>query len=547
MTRKRILFVGESSYLASGFATYHNEVLSRLFDMDRYELSELACFGGYDDPRRYERPWNFIPNVPDPKSPSEEAEYNSNKLNEFGQWKFERVCLDIQPDVVVDVRDWFNCEFLSRSPFRRHYHLSLMPTVDSYPQQEQWLDTYLSADSIMTYTQWGMDVLMEQTGGRIRGRGVPTPGADTEIFSPVPDKEGYKRSMGLPPGALVVGTVMRNQPRKLYPELIGAFARFLKESPPHLRNNTYLYLHTSFPDQAGWDLPLLIKTAAIGHRTLLTYFCRSCKSSYPSFYTDAVSCCRNCGARAAVIVHPSEGLERTNLAKAYNLMDVFVQYANAEGLGMPQIEAASCGIPVMAIDYSAMSEVVRKVGGVPLKPLRLMRDYGVDAWRAVPDDDAFLGELTRLLSLPSPVRRAMGFRGRQAVCEHYTYDRAAKIWADLFDGIEPSRTWKEPARTHVPRLDIPDGLSDAMFVRWCISHVGGRPDLVNSYMASRLTRDLIWGVTGGGMGGLPYNDASVLGLGGEQNRKSFSRNDVVAQMLAMAEHHNRWEEQRGRL
>jgi hypothetical protein len=49
------------------------------------------------------------------------------------------------------------------------------------------------------------------------------------------------------------------------------------------------------------------------------------------------------------------------------------------------------------------------------------------------------------------------------------------------------------------------------------------------------------------MGGLPYNDASVLGMGGEKSRVPFSRNDVVQQMLTMAEHHNRWEEQRGRL
>ena len=49
------------------------------------------------------------------------------------------------------------------------------------------------------------------------------------------------------------------------------------------------------------------------------------------------------------------------------MFDVYVQTAGAEGFGMPILEAMACGTPVIAPDYSAMSELVKDVG-IPLTP-----------------------------------------------------------------------------------------------------------------------------------------------------------------------------------
>ena len=57
--------------------------------------------------------------------------------------------------------------------------------------------------------------------------------------------------MGINPEWKVIGTVMRNQRRKLFPELFEAFGKYLKKTQD---KNTYLYCHTSYPDN-GWDLP----------------------------------------------------------------------------------------------------------------------------------------------------------------------------------------------------------------------------------------------------------------------------------------------------
>ena len=34
MTKKRVLFIGEASFLATGFSTYVNEILKRLYQDD---------------------------------------------------------------------------------------------------------------------------------------------------------------------------------------------------------------------------------------------------------------------------------------------------------------------------------------------------------------------------------------------------------------------------------------------------------------------------------------------------------------------------------
>ena len=42
-----------------------------------------------------------------------------------------------------------------------------MPTVDSAPQQQTWLDTYESADAIFTYSDFGARTLKQQTNNNI--------------------------------------------------------------------------------------------------------------------------------------------------------------------------------------------------------------------------------------------------------------------------------------------------------------------------------------------------------------------------------------------
>jgi glycosyltransferase involved in cell wall biosynthesis len=541
----RVMYAGEASFLASGYGTYAAEVMKRLHASDKYELVEFGSYGEFNDPRARALPWRFISNVPDPRDPHEVARYNACTLNQFGLWRFDEVCLHVKPDVVYGIRDWWMDEHQGRSVFRDFFHWAIMPPVDAVPQNEEWLATYLTADAVLGYTDWALDVLRQATGGRVRAAGVAPPGADTELFRPFPRKALFKQAMGLPGDALVVGTTNRNQRRKLYPDLFETFARLLNEGPEWLARRAYLYCHTSYPD-VGWDLPRLLTEAGIGHRVFFTYLCKGCGAAYPSLYCDARTACRQCGRPDAVLPDASFGVERATLANVMNLFDVYVQPANSEGFGMGQVEAAACGVPVLSVDYSAMADVVRKLGGVPVKVAKLQREVETGCVRAVPDCDDLAEKLAAVLSLPDDVRAAWGWRHREAVLRHFTYDRAAAAWMACFDSLKPRNLWKSPPRLVKPAPPVPPNLTNEEFVQWGITHVAGRPDLVGSHMHYRLVRDLNWGLTKEGMGGLAFSDASALGVGLDPKNdfKKFTRDIVLKQLKDIADRHNLWEQRR---
>lgn len=546
--KPRLLLVNEFSQLATGYSVYGFEVQKRLFQSGKYEIAELATVVAENDFRTTMSPWKVYANFPADPNGREAQEYHSKTTNQFGEFRFENTCLRFKPDIVWSFRDFWMDEFIERSPFRRFYKWAMMPTVDAVPQHEQWLATFMGADAVFTYSDWATEVLKRDGGGLIRTCGSAPPGADLDTFQPM-DKAALRTKFHFENDVFIVGTVMRNQPRKLYPNLIQAFADFLTRAPRELASKTYLYLHTSYPDQ-GWDIPRLIKRYGISSRTLVTYKCRRCHAVFPSFFRDANTACEDCGHNSASMPNTQQGVDRGTLAKIINLFDVYVQYANSEGFGMPQVEAASCGVTVFSTDYSAMSDVVRKVSGYPIRVASYNTDSDFGCLRAVPDNADFVDKLIKYLSKSPPQRLEESKKARRGVENHYTWERTTEKWMEAFDRLAgtgesaaASCRWDSPPTTHTP-LPVPKTFgTNEELVRWCIKHVLGQPEKVDSYLALRLIRDLNWGKSMKNITGTSYaNESSYLAT--MSNMQAFTTDHMVAELTAMCEHRNLWENRR---
>lgn len=538
MKKKKILLVNEFSGLSTGYSTLGLELMKRLFATEKYELAELACYTTASDPRIKQFPWKIYPNHPE----RPDNEFLAKRGNEFGEYTFEKVCLDFRPDIVADVRDWWHCEFEERSPFRPYYRWIYMPTVDSSPQHEQWLATIMNADAVFTYSDWGTEILKKESGGLIKTRGSAPPGADLETFRPM-DKGPLRKKFHFEDDVNIIGITARNQSRKLYPELLEAFASFLKQAPFEMARKTFLYLHTTYPD-LGWDIPRLIKRNGLGSKTLVTYKCERCSAVFPSFFMDAVTPCLDCGQTTARMPNVQIGIDRDTLAKVMNLFDVYVQYASNEGFGMPMVEAASCGIPVFAVDYSAMSDVVRKVGGYPIKVQSMRLDSDLGSYRATPDNQDLVEKLIKYFSLPESQRRAKSRDARVGVEKNYTWDATVKKWMGAFDGMSAARSWDSPPHIHKP-ASIPSNSkfeTNEDLVRWAIVNVLGRPDMTDSYLAVRLIRDLNWGATLKRLAGNYANEDSFQARRGDL--EPFTASLMIKELTAMCEHRNQWEQRR---
>ena len=540
--RKKILLCSEATFLNTGYATYGREVMKRLHEKDKYELAEFASYGSADDERASSIPWRYYPNLPDENDEQRREEYLSSATNQFGEWRFEHVLLDFRPDIVFDIRDFWMMDYQERSPFRNLFHWAIMPTVDAYPQNEQWLATYANANTAFNYSEFGMETLLIESNSRINCLGVAPPSADA-AYQPIGDKFKHKESMGFDGNCKIIGTIMRNQRRKLYPDLFEAFSKFIKESG---REDVYLYCHTSYPD-LGWDIPKLLKQHGICSKTLFTYVCANCKHWFPSFFQDAVCRCSQCGQHAASLSNVQKGVDTEGLSQIVNLFDLYVQYANSEGFGLPQVEAAACGVFVMAVDYSAMSSVVRNLEGEPLKLKTTYLELETGCRRAIPDNDYTCQKLLDFFNLPDDEIRRKGAICRKNFIDKYQWDATAEKWEEHFDAVyrPPEDKWMSPPEIFQPATQIPTGLDNKEYVRWLITNVLGDETRLDSYMESRMIRDLNYGVYIQGTGDVYINEDSMA-----YNRpqfQPFGPEEAYKAMYEIRMKRNYWENIRGNM
>ena len=506
MSKKKILVCSEASYLHSGFGTYANELLTRLHATDKYELAEFASYGIVNDERDKDIKWRYYANFIKPDDPRMGA-YSQFELNQFGMWRFERVALDFKPDIVIGYRDYWMDSFVNESPLRPYFHWIISPTVDSAPQKESWISTYMDADGVMPYSDYGSMVLEKEGFGKINLHKSNMPGVDINVFTPIEDFREKRKEFGLPPDINIIGTVMRNQKRKYYDDLIKSFEGFLQycldNGQKELANKTYLYIHTSYPDMNGWDIPRILKETSISHKIIFTYMCKRCKQPFCSFFQDGRTVCSHCKQVSAMMPSVGEGISREQLATIYNTFDLYVQYANCEGLGMPAVEAASCGVPIMEVNYSAMESVLKVLDGIPIDKT-MYRELESHSYRAQPDNEDFIQKLYKFFTVSdnSPENKMKRRQlTRKLVEENFSWDANAKKWENYLDSVvlkDKQGKWDSPLNLYNPATQMPENMTNLQFVRWVINDVWGKPDKVHSLMALQMLRDLNFGVVSQG-------------------------------------------------
>lgn len=427
----KILFAGEASYTNTGFASYYYELMKRLHATGKYRIAEHAAFAAINNPDDHPVKWRFYANeVADPKDPRFQ-QVNSSQNNKVGAWRFNQVCLDFKPDIVIDLRDPHMFSHEHVSPLRRFYHWIIGPTVDSAPQHDVWLDMFQDADAVYPYSDYGVGVLKD-ANKNINVVKAMYPGVDLNTYKPL-DKREVKIKYGIDPSAKIMGFVGRNQIRKLYPDLLKAFSTFIKKTN---NKDVFLYCHTALPEICGWNIPKILLEQDLQNRVLFSYMCTSCDHNFVGAWQGSVCTCRKCFKDNAIHPNVAQGLSKDTMCEIYNLLDLYIQYANCEGLGIPVLEAAACGVPTMGIDHTAISDTVRLTGGTPLKPLKLMRDINMDSERAVTDNDLAAAEIEKFFNLPDDMRAKKGKRAREAAEKNFDWDKIAKEWEDIIDNIK---------------------------------------------------------------------------------------------------------------
>lgn len=451
--KKRILMCSESSHIASGFGNYTKNILQKLYNTNKYELAELACYRDTSVPKT--EPWVVYPVAVNSSHPLYN-DYISNDANQFGQWRFEMAVMDFKPHIVLDIRDFWNFLYQETSPIRNFYHWIIAPTYDSAPQKIETINTFSNADVLCFHTDWAKTNLIDKYNYKVPNIGpVVNDSVDPEIFHPLGhSKKNHKKSYNISEDTIIIGSVMRNQKRKLIPDLISVFSKLCDK---HKDKNIVLYLHTSFPDGLGWDLPNLLLEHGVAHKVLLSYVCRACKSFFPSIFKGPATNCPSCKKQdSAVIASVRNNITESDLANVYNLFDIYVQYAICEGFGIPPLEAACCGLPVITIDHEAMGEVAKNIGADIVPVIRTFREQETNADRHYPDNDILFGLLEKYINMDHASLNKIGKTCRKMALEKYSWDKTAKIFEELFDNIDINKKlpWNHPQRPVFPEYQV---------------------------------------------------------------------------------------------
>lgn len=242
---------------------------------------------------------------------------------------------------------------------------------------------------------------------------------DVKQFYPLSkeDKLKYRAMFGISEDTFVVGTVARNQGRKMMDRTIKSFALYAKKNPKAI-----LFMHTD-PDDAAqvFHMGSLIHRYGIQNRVLFSgmkYF---------------------------------KGFDYSQMNAIYNIMDVFLLTTSGEGFGIPIIEAQSAGIPVLVTDYTTTRELVKETKG------GMCIDLVGDTEEENPDvhgNELLDGTLTgswnvergmcsikdcakklQLLEENPMLREQLGKNGREAMIKSYSWDVVMPQWIKLIEEL----------------------------------------------------------------------------------------------------------------
>lgn len=329
MSKKSLLYMGDTPNVSTGFGNVARHVLSRV--LDRYDITVFGVNEYFTNPKPLPVT-RVIPALP-------------NAANDpFGRQKFVDFVVNNKPfDIWFLQNDihswgWLN-ELMTIIRARGNSpHVFSYTVVDAPIRQE---DTWFlnSVDYAGIPSQYGVDeILKKDPNLAYKIHHIPH-GIDTKEFFPLPKEavESFRiNTLRCQPNNFLILNVNRNSLRKQLDRTLLYFGCLHRVYP-----NTKLYLHMEKNEEnyRGWDF-----TRVIG--------------SNPDLFN---------GIAFPGDFSVNQGVSADVLNLIYNAADMVISTTAGEGFGLSCIEAMAAKTLVMMPDNSSISELLRNNRGLAIK------------------------------------------------------------------------------------------------------------------------------------------------------------------------------------
>ena len=329
MTNKRrdlkILWNSNAVWTNSGYAVYQRDLLSRLAS-DGWQIGQIGFWGLQGAPiEKYIDP---------PFDKGNSIKIYHKMADDHGSDAMFHHTKHYGYDVVFSMMDvpMINPQYLDAMVKNNIKWIPYIP-IDRNPVPPAVLNNLRYAYKIVTYSQWGHDML--QDAGYTSK--LILEGTDTAVNKPM-DKMKARLKLGMdkspmPPNAFLWGMIAANKenpPRKGYQEALEAFKLFCDK-----HQDAYLFIHTQ--QISPTSFPIIEYAQHLGIASKLLVWDQH-KASFYDTTEDIVT--------------------------MYNALDAYLAPSQTEGFALTPVEAMSCGKPVVISDNTAMSELIEegKVG-----------------------------------------------------------------------------------------------------------------------------------------------------------------------------------------
>lgn len=389
MDKKKILMLSDSCFTCTGYATITSNVLNGLVE------------NGYEC---YQQAHNFIGQNIMPGATLEDGRKFNFTVMGTGRMPYSQDVLvpkirEMKIDVFVTLLDTFMLY-----PWYQQTDFAPAKTVFYFPSDgggfPMGCEQILRKCTVpVAMSKFGQKQLWEDH--KIKCEYIPH-AVDTKNYFPMTPEERIqlRKKWGLE-GKFVVGSVFRNQGRKMADIQLKAFAKFAKG-----RDDIIFLLHTDPTDVAAvFNISALITKLGIENKVRFT----------------------------GMTFH--KGFTYKQMNEVYNVMDVHILSTSGEGFGVPLIEAAACGIPGIVTDYTTTKELLIDGGVCGLAvPIAMEMTGNWNVERGMMDINKGAEALEMMYDNPS-MRAEMGKIGREKILREYSWDVVNKQWNDLMERL----------------------------------------------------------------------------------------------------------------
>ena len=320
-----------------------------------------------------------------------------------------------KPDILYFMTDprFYGWLWQIENEIRQHVPMVYYHVWDNYPYPKFNRPYYLSNDHVACISKLTHDIV-ETVTPEIDSSYIPH-AVDEDIFQPLPPEkiEAIKKERNLE-NKFVCFWNNRNARRKQSGTVIWWFKDFLDKVG---HDKATLIMHTDVKDSHGQDLEAIIHELGLTHGEVL-------------FSRDKVS--------------PQD------LAMMYNMADVTINIADAEGFGLATLESLSSGTPILVTMTGGLQFQVtdgEEWFGIGLEPT----SKAVIGSLSVPyiyedriSREDFIDALTKIYEMTPESRREMGLKGRAHTQREFNFDDFIKRWDDLFMKIHNEHgSWED--------------------------------------------------------------------------------------------------------